>query len=240
MRSTFTRKQAVLACALALGTFSFSAGAQDINEHGLVTSPGGAPVMSGFGLCVRSGFGPAPAWTALCHPARAVAPLANVETTVTARAVAEMPAPAAAAGATAAPTPAPAPPAAYEKVTFDANVMFDSDKSDLRPGGRQTLDAFVDRIRGLESQSVMALGYADRMGSAASNQVLSEERVNAVKAYLVSQGVAAERIRTRGWGETRPTTHAAQCQDANNQTNVACMQPDRHVFIEISGSRPVQ
>jgi OmpA-OmpF porin, OOP family len=87
---------------------------------------------------------------------------------------------------------------------------------------------------------VMAIGYADRMGTEASNQILSEERVSTVKSYLVGKGVAADRVRTSAWGETRPSTAAAECKDANNPKNVTCMQPDRHVFIEISGSRLVK
>ncbi|HSU78179.1 MAG TPA: OmpA family protein [Burkholderiales bacterium] len=143
--------------------------------------------------------------------------------------------------ATAGAQEAPAAAAAiYEKVVLDANVLFDSNKSVLRAAGRDTLDAFIDRIRGLESQSVRAIGYADRRGSAESNQTLSEARVAAVKAYLVARGVAAERVRTRAWGETRPITEASECKDASNAKNVACMQRDRHVFIEISGARLAQ
>jgi OOP family OmpA-OmpF porin len=133
-----------------------------------------------------------------------------------------------------------APLPVYEKVAFDANVLFDSDRSELRAAGRATLDAFVDKIGGLEAQSVLAIGYADRMGSDASNQILSEDRVATVKAYLVSKGVEQSRVQTSGRGESRPSTYAGECQDANNLKNVACMQPDRHVFIEISGTRLVQ
>ena len=118
-----------------------------------------------------------------------------------------------------------------------ADVLFDSNKSVLRPADRDTLDAFVSKLGGLDTQSVRAIGYADRMGSEAFNQILSEERVDAVKSYLVSKGVPADRVKTSAWGETRPSTAAAECKDANNRKNVACMQPDRHVFIEISGSR---
>ena len=125
----------------------------------------------------------------------------------------------------------------YEKVVFDANVLFDSDKSALRPAGRDTLDQFVGRIHGLDSQRIVAIGYADRMGAEASNQILSEERVDAVKAYLVGKGITAQRVQTSARGETRPTTQAGECKDANNAKNVACMQPDRHVFIEVSGTR---
>jgi OmpA-OmpF porin, OOP family len=233
MRSTFIRKPALIACALALGALCAPAGAQSPGEHGIVTSSG-QPVMSGFGLCVHSGFGPTPAWTAGCHPA--IQPVAQyvapVEPYVAPREAAAEP-------VVVASTPVAAP-AVYEKVVFDANVMFDSDKSNLRPAGRDTLDQFIGKIGGLEAQSVMAVGYADRMGSADSNQILSEERVANVKAYLVSRGVAADRVKTSSWGETRPTTYALECKDANNAKNVACMQPDRHVFIEIAGSRLVQ
>jgi OmpA-OmpF porin, OOP family len=223
MRSTFTIKQTVLAigCAVALGAFSATVNAQDVNENGLVKDSSGGQVMSGFGLCVHSGFGPAPSWTAGCHPA--LAPVAQYV---------EKAAPA--------PAAVPAAPAIYEKVVFDANVLFDSNKSNLRPAGRDSLDSFVGKIRGLEAQSVMAIGYADRMGSDASNQILSQQRVDTVKAYLVSQGVAANRIDTSARGEREPTTWATECKDANNANNVACMQPDRHVFIEISGSRLVK
>ena len=224
MRNTFTKTQATLAlaCALALGAFSATASAQEMNEHGLVTSSSGQVVMSGQGDCVHSGFGPAPSWTAGCHAARPVPVAQFIEKTI--------PAPAIAA----------APLAVYERVVFDANVLFDSNKSNLRPAGRDSLDSFVGKIRGLENQSMMAVGYADRMGTDASNQVLSQDRVNTVKAYLVSQGVASNRVDTSARGERQPTTWAGECKDANNAKNVACMQPDRHVFIEISGSRLVK
>lgn len=234
MRSTFTPKQAALAvvCALAFSVFSTTSVAQprDIDEKALLLDTRGAPVMNASGLCWHTAYGPAPLWTSGCHAA--------VPTPV-AQYVA--PAPQPIAQPMAAPAPvivaAVAPLPVYEKVAFDANVLFDSNKSELRPAGRATLDQFIEKISGLESQSVMAIGYADRMGTDASNQLLSEQRVNIVKSYLVSRGVAANRVQTSAWGETRPTTYAAECKDANNARNVACMQPDRHVFIEISGSR---
>jgi OmpA-OmpF porin, OOP family len=233
MRRTFIKTHATLACAIALGFFSATANAQpmDINEKALLLDTRGAPVMNATGLCWHTGYGPAPLWTAGCHAERPV-PVAQYVAPVAAPVAAPAPKPA--------PVVAAAPLPAYEKVVFDANVLFDSNKSALRPAGRDTLDAFVGKISGLDSQSVMAIGYADRMGSEASNQILSEERVSAVKSYLVGKGVAADRVRTSAWGETRPSTAAAECKDANNPKNVACMQPDRHVFIEISGSRLVK
>lgn len=234
MSSTFTRKEFILAvaCALALGVFSEAARAQPAwtpNENALLRDSGGQPVMSGFGTCVRTAYGPAPQWTRGCH-----APLAPVAIApVVSAPVAPAPEPVAAPVVVAAAAPLPV----YEKVALDANVLFDSNKSVLLPAGRDTLDKFVSGIHGLEAQTIAAVGHADRMGSDASNQILSEQRVDAVKAYLVGRGVKAERVETSARGETRPTTSPGECKDANNAKNVACMQPDRHVFIEVSGTR---
>jgi OmpA-OmpF porin, OOP family len=103
---------------------------------------------------------------------------------------------------------------AYEKVALDANVLFDSERWSLRPASRDALDDFVLRMHGLESQTVRVVGFADRIGSEASNQILAEERASAVKAYLVMKGIAADRVRTSG-----------------------SLRPDRRVLVEVSGTR---
>ena len=234
MTNTFTRKELALAlaCALALGIFSEIANAQakDFNEHALLIDSRGAPIMNGFGLCWHTGFGPPPQWTRGCHPE--ALPVATAAAATGATAPEPMPAPVALAPVAVLPV--------YEKVALDATVLFDSGSSVLRPAGREALDQFVAGIHGLDKQIIAAVGYADRMGSEESNQALSEKRVDAVKAYLVSKGITADRVDTAARGETRPTTAAGECKDANNAKNVACMQPDRHVFIEVSGTRIVK
>ena len=236
MTSTFTRNHTAVAvaCALALGVFSATANSQvrdmqgNIDAQALVVDSRGAPVMNRYGECWHTRYGPAPQWTAGCH---AAVPAPAAQTVVPAQASAPAPAPVVMAAA--------APLPAYERVAFDTNILFDSDKSALRPAGREKLDAFVSNIKGLESQSIMAIGYADRMGTDASNQALSQQRVDTVKAYLVGQGIAANRVQTSARGETQPTTAASECKEANNASNVSCLQPDRHVFIEVSGNRNV-
>jgi OOP family OmpA-OmpF porin len=221
MRTTFIKQQFGLAaaCAVALGVLSGTAVAQQPDEKALVTDMRGNVVKSGSGLCVHSNFGPPPLWTEGCHP---YVPMAQYV----------------------APAPqyvavAAAPLVLYEKVTFETNVLFDSDKSALRPLGRDKLDAFVQKIHGLDTQSIVAVGYADRMGTDANNQTLSRQRVDAVRTYLVGKGIAWNRVQTSAKGESQPTTYAGECKDANNAKNVACMQPDRHVFIEVSGTRRI-
>ena len=248
MRRTFVKTPATLAvaCAVALGVFSaanaqvrdengkppllLGTQARDENETALLLDTRGAPVMNATGLCWHTAYGPPPMWTTGCH-AEGAAPVAQYVT------------PVAQPAATLVPEPAPVVPAAtaallpaYEKVAFEANILFDSNKSALTAAGRTTLDAFVGELGGLDTQSVRAIGYADRMGSEAFNQILSEERVGAVKSYLVKKGVAADRVRTSAWGKARPSTAAGDCKDSNPK-NLACMQPDRRVFVEISGTR---
>ena len=221
MRTPFIQKRAALGVAvlLALGIFSATSSAQvrDPGEHALLLDMRGAPVMSSTGLCWHTAYGPAPTWTTGCH----AVPVAQLMP------IAAAPAPA----VQAAPLPV------YEKVAFDANVLFGSNQSALSPAGRDALDYFVGSIHGLEARTVIAIGHADRMGSEAANQTLSEERVNAVKSYLVGKGVAADRVQTSAWGDTRPAASTGACEDANTAKNVACLQPDRRVTVEISGSR---
>jgi OmpA-OmpF porin, OOP family len=224
MRNIFTKQHLGLAaaCALALGVVSATAVAQQPDEKAIVTDSRGEPVKSVSGECVHSAFGPAPLWTMGCHPYK------PVQMTYVA------PAEKAAAPAYVATAAALA---VYENVSFDANILFESDKSALRSTGRAQLDQFVDKIHGLDTQSIVAVGYADRMGTDAANQTLSRERVDAVRSYLVAKGIAWDRVQTSAKGESRPSTYAGECKDANNAKNVACMQPDRHVFIEVSGTR---
>ena len=224
MRTEFSMKQLGLAaaCALALGVLSGTAAAQQPDEKTIVTDTSGSPVKSSSGECVHSAFGPRPLWTWGCHP---YVPMALYV------------APASTPAATPPVVMAAAPLAVYEKVVFDANILFDSDQAVLRPSGQAKLDQFVDKIHGLDTQSIVAVGYADRMGTDVSNQTLSRARVDTVRTYLVTKGVAWDRVQTTARGESRPTTYAGECKDANNAKNVACMQPDRHVFIEVSGTR---
>ena len=224
MRTGFSMKQLGLAaaCALALGVLSGTAAAQQPDEKTIVTDTSGSPVKSSSGECVHSAFGPRPLWTWGCHP---YVPMALYV------------APASTPAATPPVVMAAAPLAVYEKVVFDANILFDSDQAVLRPSGQAKLDQFVDKIHGLDTQSIVAVGYADRMGTDVSNQTLSRARVDTVRTYLVTKGVAWDRVQTSAKGESQPTTYAGECKDANNAKNVACMQPDRHVFIEVSGTR---
>src|SRR5690349_4551886 len=94
------------------------------------------------------------------------------------------PAPAPAPEAKPAPVPQakPAPKPVAEKVTFNADVLFDFDSATLKPEGRAKLDDLASRVKGINLEVVIAVGYTDRIGSNAYNQHLSVRRAEAIKS----------------------------------------------------------
>lgn len=120
---------------------------------------------------------------------------------------------------------------------FDAEALFDFDKSVVTPEGRKILDEKIASSMGMNPEVTLLLitGYADRIGTDAYNQGLSERRANAVKAYLVKQGIAAERMKTSGKGESEPNPAANTpivCKGIRGERLIACLQPDRRVIVE--------
>jgi hypothetical protein len=124
-----------------------------------------------------------------------------------------------------------------EKVVFDAGALFDFDAYQLRPEGRAALDDFLGRLKGTSLGMIRAVGHADRLGSEGYNQILSEDRAEAVKAYLVSKGIEPDRVRAEGRGTRQPVTKPGECADRKNAKVIACLQSDRRVGIEVAGTR---
>ena len=236
MTNTFICKQTglALACALALSLLSGPASAQlnRAEQSGYVHDTRGPVVTSGYGLCWHSGTGPAPIPGVECGGTPVpVAQLVQPAPPPAYVAPARAPVPVAAT------TPPPARSPVAEKLTLDADTLFDFDKSVLRPAGRDTLDAFVGKLKDISPETIMAVGHADRLGSEPYNQRLSEQRVEAVKAYLVSKGIEPNRVSTAGRGETQPVTKTGECEGGKSAKTIACLQPDRRVEIEVIGTR---
>ncbi|MFL6716252.1 MAG: outer membrane protein OmpA [Burkholderiaceae bacterium] len=203
----------------ASAVVAFSASAQVVTDIKAKTPNGayvqdsrGVIVRDPFGLCWRSGY-----WT----PADAVpgcdGPLVQ----------AQAPAPAPVAPPPA-PAPAPAPAPTSEKVTFAADTFFDFDKSVLKPDGKAKLDDLTSKLNGMNLEVIIAVGHTDSIGTDAYNQRLSVRRAEAVKAYLVSKGIEANRVYTEGKGEKQPV--------ADNKT-AAGRAKNRRVEIEVVGTR---
>ena len=142
------------------------------------------------------------------------------------------PVPAPVPAAAAAPAPAPAPAAAAapsaEKVTFEADTFFDFDKFTLKAAGKAKLEDLVSKLTGTDIEVVVATGHTDSVGTEAYNQKLSMRRANAVKAFLVSKGIPADRVFTEGKGESKPV--------ASNKTSEGRAK-NRRVDVEVVGNR---
>lgn len=115
---------------------------------------------------------------------------------------------------------------------LSADALFAFDKAELLPAGR---DALRDVTAELKEQSdtlraVYITGYTDRLGGDAHNQALSQQRAEAVKRYLVTQGVPADRIVTVGFGEADPVKH---CTQGSRAQLIACLAPNRRVQVRI-------
>jgi len=84
-------------------------------------------------------------------------------------------------------------------------VQFGFDSAEILPTARPQLDALVEGIRRLPgTQAVVIEGHTDSIGPEAYNDKLSQRRAQAVRSYLVAQGIDASRLRAEGYGEQRP------------------------------------
>lgn len=86
---------------------------------------------------------------------------------------------------------------------FD-EVHFDLDKSVLRPEARTVLDQAARTLKENPDVHVQIEGHASEEASAEYNQALGSKRAQAVRAYLVKQGVAASQMDTISYGKMRP------------------------------------
>ena len=138
------------------------------------------------------------------------------------------------------PVPVPVPAPVTQKISFSGDALFGFDKSVLRPESRALLDDLVAKQAGTSSDKIVVTGHTDRIGSPKYNQKLSEKRATAVKDYLVSKNLMADSIEAKGMGETQPVTTAATCV-GNKATAklVACLQPDRRVDVEMTGTKTI-
>jgi len=99
-----------------------------------------------------------------------------------------------------------------EKVVVLAfeDIHFDFDKSTLKPEAQTILKRNIEVLKGNPRVQVRIAGYASASGTDAYNQKLSERRANAVKGYLIKEGlISSDRLSMIGYGERNPAMHEA-------------------------------
>jgi OOP family OmpA-OmpF porin len=124
-----------------------------------------------------------------------------------------------------------------QKINFSADALFDFDKADLKPEGRAMLDDLARLLQGAKYEVILAIGHADRIGTVQYNQKLSVRRAETVKKYLVDKGIEPNRVYAEGKGKSQPLTKPGDCTVKNRKALIACLQPDRRVDVEVTGTK---
>ena len=177
------------------------------------------------GLCYRTGYWSPSMAIEQCDP-----DLVPKKPAPPAAAPAPAPAPAAK------PAPAPAPAPQVQKITLASKALFDFDKAVLKPEGMAAIDRdVISKLKDVQKlELVLVTGHTDLIGTQAYNQKLSERRADAVRNYLVSKGVAKDKIETLGMGKTQPIP-GLKCEQKNLKEKIACFAPLRRVEVEVKG-----
>ncbi|GAB3780731.1 hypothetical protein GCM10028818_33520 [Spirosoma horti] len=107
--------------------------------------------------------------------------------------------------------------AAVGKTTQLRALQFVQSKTELLPDAQPALEQLLQFMQSQPTAEIELSGHTDNQGDFDQNLALSKQRVDVIKAYLVSNGIAATRITTRGYGPTRPI--ASNNSEATRQLN---------------------
>lgn len=106
-------------------------------------------------------------------------------------------------------------------LTLSGGVLFVTNKSDLLPSAQIKLNEVADALIKQDPDSkIVVEGHTDSQGSPAHNEALSQRRAQAVRDYLVSRGIASDRITSQGLGLTRPVADNGSAEGRSNNRRV--------------------
>ncbi len=125
-----------------------------------------------------------------------------------------------------APVAAPEPLAGTGIAVDDGLAHFDFDSAELTDAGRAAVDAWL--LMAPPNLAVRVTGHADRLGSSAYNQSLSNRRAESVRRYLIDKGMRAEDVQIDAKGESAPIAH---CKGGPTPSTIACLAPNRRAEI---------
>lgn len=96
--------------------------------------------------------------------------------------------------------------ASISKPVVIDNIFYDFDRATLRPESKTALDEMVQVLRDNPNVTIEMASHTDRKGTHEYNDDLSSRRAQSVIDYLISAGIAADRLQSHGYGKTRPKT----------------------------------
>ena len=96
--------------------------------------------------------------------------------------------------------------ASISKPQVVENIFYDFDKATLRPESKEALDEMAQMLRDNPNVTIEMGSHTDRHGSDAYNENLSDRRAKSVIDYLIGAGIAVDRLKWQGYGESRPKT----------------------------------
>jgi len=110
-------------------------------------------------------------------------------------------------------------------ITLD-NVLFETGKATLKPSSFKELNELVDVMKNKKGMEIEIAGHTDNVGNSESNMKLSLERANAVRNYLIKHGIAANRVKAKGYGDTQPVApnETAEGRKKNRRTEVRILK----------------
>jgi outer membrane protein OmpA-like peptidoglycan-associated protein len=101
-------------------------------------------------------------------------------------------------------------------------IFYDYDKSEIRPDAFEALNKLVKRLKDNPKVTIELSSHTDCRGTDNYNQDLSFRRAKSAKNYIVSKGIKANRIKTKGYGESQPVNKCVDgilCNDDEYQAN---------------------
>ena len=106
------------------------------------------------------------------------------------------------------------------------NCTFETGKATLQPEAYKVVDELVEYLKRKEDEKIEVGGHTDNVGKPEANMVLSTNRANAVRAYLLTKGIAPERVTAKGYGMTMPIAEntTAEGRGLNRRTEVKIVE----------------